>query len=217
MEALAERPSQSRRTGGGGACADCGFGRRQAESACSAQTGAPGDYRAERRESNVCGRPRISLRARGQIRFHQQRVTEQRKHRSEIGEREQAVRHAALVGARIPRLQERTGGGEQEIWQADGGREQCENLQRWRARGGLPHRVGQNRKGRQANRQRRRVDRGLRARAQLFVYPMRVEIAEQEGQLEEQHAGAPDGRRSAKPGQNHFGYYRLYGEEQESR
>jgi len=44
---------------------------------------------------------------------------------------------------------------------------------------------------------------------------VRVSVAEQQGDLEEEHAGDPDGRRTAEPGQNQLGDHRLYLEQQE--
>ena len=55
-------------------------------------------------EAGVRGRPGVSLKARGQVGFHQQRIREKRQHGRRVRKREQAVRQAAAVTPRIPGL-----------------------------------------------------------------------------------------------------------------
>ena len=65
-------------------------------------------------------RPAPAERLQVERRLEQQREAEQREQRGEIGKREQAIGHRALEAAPVPRLQQRRGGREQEVRQADG-------------------------------------------------------------------------------------------------
>ena len=74
-----------------------------------------------------------------QQRLDQQRVAQQREQRTKVGKREQSVGIGADVGARIPGLHQRSGGGQDEVGQADAGGKQAEDAQcRVIAAGGLP-------------------------------------------------------------------------------
>jgi hypothetical protein len=73
----------------------------------------------------------------------------------------------------------------------------------------LPARIGKDREYSQATQQKDDVKSRLLARLQQPVQRVRVQVADQKQQLEEQHATDPHGRRSAEPGQNELGRERL--------
>lgn len=60
------------------------------------------------------------------------------------------------------------------------------------------------------------MDENLGARPQPGGYQMRVDIAAEQQDLEEQHTGGPDCRRASEPGKDGFGQKRLDLEKQES-
>jgi hypothetical protein len=108
--------------------------------------------------------------------------------------------------ARIPGLEERGGRGEEEVRESDGGGEEREDAKRGLGdRGSLPLRIGEDRQRRRAEGEDRDVDDGLPSRGQLAIEKVRVEVAEEQHDLEEQHARAPDGRSAAEPRQDHLG------------
>ena len=134
MDAEAARPSQSSRAAAVGGVT-CGLRPAVAssEGADGVGGGSPGGETAEQREDDETGGPDESLGARGEVGFDQEGIAEQRQHGKEVGEGEEAVGQAGLVAARVPGLQQRAGGGEQKVGQADGGGEQRED-----GEGGLP-------------------------------------------------------------------------------
>src|ERR1039457_2150757 len=94
--------------------------------------------------------------------------------------------------------------------------EQQEDGKRGSRHGGmLPSGTWNNREHRQTNRQEGNMGYRLLARGQ-FVQGVRVDITEEQHELKEEHAGAPDSGGSSKPGQDHFGDDRLHLEQEES-
>jgi hypothetical protein len=59
------------------------------------------------------------------------------------------------------------------------------------------------------------MEQALPARAPVPAQEMRIQIAEEQEQLEEEHAGGPHGGTSPKPRQDHFAHHRLDLEQQE--
>ena len=82
-------------------------------------------------------------------------------------------------------------------------------------RGGFPCRVRIYGQGRGAGQQKSAMHQHLRARLQVAHQGVRIEIAQQQNDLEEQQTGGPHGGRPAKPGQDDLGDHRLHLKEQE--
>ena len=83
----------------------------------------PRGERAEDDEAGKHERPHPAELSQVERRLEQQRESDQRKQRSQVGKREQPVRHAAPEAAPVPRLQERRRRRQQEVGQADGGQQ----------------------------------------------------------------------------------------------
>ena len=83
----------------------------------------PRGERAEDDEAGKHERPHPAELSQVERRLEQQRESDQREQRSQVGKREQAVRHAAPEAAPVPRLQERRRRRQQEVGQADGGQQ----------------------------------------------------------------------------------------------
>ena len=49
------------------------------------------------------------------------------------------------------------------------------------------------------------MDDGLLFARADFMKPVRIQVAEEQRHLDEEHAGAPHGGGAAEPGQDHFG------------
>src|SRR5580692_343299 len=86
---------------------------------------------AEDDEQAVGYGPHDGLPMRGEDRLKQERIAEQREHGTGIRERIEPVGDGALEAARVPCLQQRTGGGKQEIGYADFGGEQRDDSPGW--------------------------------------------------------------------------------------
>ena len=119
-----------------------------------------------------------------------------------IREREKAIGHGAAVGARIPGLQERAGGGEQEIRESDGGGEEAENAEEGVvAAGGLPADGGNDGEDGETDQEQADVEEDLAFHG-LLIQPVGPGVAAEEGELEEEHATGPDGRGATEPGED---------------
>ena len=82
---------------------------------------------APARESGVEGeadRPTVGLRLARELRFEDERIGEQREERADVGKGVKAIRRDAWVGLAEPRLQQRAGGGEDKVWQAEAGQQE---------------------------------------------------------------------------------------------
>ena len=143
-------------------------------------------------------------------------VAYQGKQRAEVRERIKPVGRDAGSGAAEPLLDQRAGGGEDEIGQAEADGQQREDLQGRIAAAvrfpGIIRRDGQQGQG---GGQQHQVHDGLRARLEPARGEVRVGVAAQQQHLEEQHAGRPDARPAAEPGQDVLADERLHLEEQE--
>ncbi len=171
---------------------------------------AKGGEPAQRDEHAVGDGPDPGLLMGGEDRFEQKRITDEREHGAGIRERVQAIRHRALEAARVPRLQQRPGGGEQEIGEADGHRQQPQNPESGVfARGGFPGDARINGQHRRADQQQAAVEQHLDARFEVPDHGMGVEVPEQKRHLEEEQTGGPNRRRAAEPGQDDLGDHRL--------
>ena len=171
---------------------------------------------AQQHEHAIPRRPRPGLLPHRAVRLDQHRIAEQRRQRSQVGQREVAVHLRAPRRARDPRLHQWPGGGQQEVREPDGRDQQAEDAQgRLLAAAGLPGRVGQHRHEGQARQQQRAVQLRLRARLQPAGDPVGVGVARQQRDLEEHHADRPHRRRAAEPGQDLLGDQRLHQEQQE--
>ena len=177
---------------------------------------APGEQAAGDDEAGKEPGPQVRLPAGREKRLDSQRVGEQCEHRPEIGEREQPVGDEAGAFAREPGLEQRARRRQYEVGQADRNGEQAENAQRRvLGAGGFPVGTGADRQQHQAKQQQAAVEQALAVRREVADDPVRVEIAEQQGHLEEQHAGRPYRSRAAEPRQDHLADQRLDLEEQE--
>ena len=85
---------------------------------------------AQTDEQHVAHRPTPRLRTRHDPGLEQERVADQREHRGEIRQREEAVRAAAGEASREPRLHQRARRREQEVGQADGRGQHAEDQPR---------------------------------------------------------------------------------------
>ncbi len=90
----------------------------------------PAHHRAKDDEHDVAHRPAERLRARRHPRLEQERVADERQHRREVRQREQAIRARAGARPREPRLDQRAGRRQQEVRQADRHCEQPEDQPR---------------------------------------------------------------------------------------
>src|SRR6185312_2407736 len=132
--------------------------------------------------------------------FHEDRIREQSGHGTGVREGEEAIRHRAAVRARIPGLQKRTGGREQEVRETDSGGEESENaVERIVATRRFPANRGDDGKDGEAHQEQGAVDQDL-ALDWPFTQEVRPAVASQQCELEEEHATGPDGRRAAEPG-----------------
>jgi hypothetical protein len=114
-------------------------------------------------------------------------------------------------------LQQRAGGGEAEVRQADARREDPQDRRDRRVvAGGLERRVGQHAGGEpRGEREQRDVDRDLGARRGVAREQVRVDVAAEQHALEEQHRRGPHRRRAAEPRQDRLAGHRLDLEQQE--
>ena len=180
-------------------------------------TGFPGKRSADRHEQHIARGPAERLDARREGGLEQEGIAQQRQHRREVREGEQPVGTRARIGAREPRLRQRAGGRKQHVRQADGGEQQQQDAQgRVFEPRGLPRRRGNDRQECEAQHQQRYMDRRLPPRREAARQPVRIGIAEQQDELEEDHAHGPDRGGSPEPGQDLLGQHRL-DEEQEKR
>ena len=145
-EAEAARPSHRRRTVQSRRGILRGLAARLRRFDLRQQRRTPRGERARRRESDESRRPEDALQPGREVRLDQEGIAEQRRERRRVREREEPVGHSVLVGARVPGLQQRAGGGEQEVRKPHGHREQRQDAQRGvRDHRALPGGVGQDR------------------------------------------------------------------------
>lgn len=150
--------------------------------------------RAARDEQAIGGGPQRSLMVRREIRLDQERKTQKGKQGSEIGQSEKVIWRTAGRAARVPRLQLRAGGAEQNEWQSDREREQAENAPGW-VDGNMraPEHLGRNGQPQQACEQKSQMQCGLVLRREAANRCIRVEIAQKQSGLKENQASGPDG------------------------
>ena len=150
------------------------------------------------------------------MRLEEEGVADQGEQRADIRERVKAVRRPARLGAAEPLLDQRTGRGQDEIWQPEAGGQQREDLHgRVAAAVRFPGVAGRDRQQCQGTRQQDEVDDGLRARLEPARGEVRVGIAAQQQHLKKQHARRPDPGPAAKPRQDVFPNERLHLEQEE--
>ena len=176
----------------------------------------PAGRGAEQRERGVPGRPAERLHARRRPRLEQERIADQRQHRREVRQREQAVGRRRREAPREPRLHERAGRRQQEVRQPDRHREHAEDEpRRVLVADGLPAFRGNDRQHHEARDEQRDVQHDRAPRRELPHRPVGVRVAGEERGLEEHEARGPDGRRSAEPRQDLLRHHRLHQEQQE--
>ena len=165
------------------------------------------------REDAVGDGPCPGLLAAREIRLDQHRIGEQAKHRARIRNREVAVGHGAACSSVSTRI------AAAGWWRRAETRaiRLLPRADRECAITDLPIRLissaeGKNRQPEQTHREQGEMNDSLGDRA-ASIEPMRVGVAGQQRQLEEQQTGGPYGRRSAEPWQNHFRDQRLDFEE----
>jgi hypothetical protein len=172
---------------------------------------------AEHHEHRVADRPQRRLPMRSEDRLEQYRIADERKHRPGVRERIETIRHHAFEAARVPRLNQRTGGREQEVRKTDGQHQQLENRDgRLFAAGRLPRHLRIDPRGRDADQQQQSVQLHLRLRLEIADHRVGIEIARQQLHLEKKQARGPHRRRAAEPRQNDLGDDRLHLEQQKS-
>src|SRR6185436_15210091 len=153
---------------------------------------------AEQREPGEQERPCPAERRQVEHRLEQHREAEQREQRSEVGKREQPIGHHALEAPPVPRLQQRRGGRQQEVRQADGRAEQQQDAQdRLLVALRLPAGGGEDRQAGERNHEQRHVQHRLAPRAE----PGRqvgVSVAGEKNALEEQQERRKENRRRVR-------------------
>jgi hypothetical protein len=170
----------------------------------------------EQREHRVADRPADRLQPPARVRLDQRRIAEQRDHRGEVRQRVEPVDARRAVLPREPGLHQRAGGREHQVGQADRQRQQQQDPADRLRRVGRLHRLGHgDRQEREAREQQHRVHDRLTARRELADHDVGVEVAGQQRELEEHHAGGPDRGRAAEPRQDLAGDDRLDQEQQE--
>lgn len=116
----------------------------------------------------------------------------------------------------IPGLNERSGGGKEQIGQADGGGEKGEHAEGRRGEcTSFPGGVGGDGQGKQTEGQQEAVNESLAAGGKFVLQPVGVRIARQKRGLKEDHAGAPNRGSATEPGEDHLANDGLNLEEQE--
>ena len=124
-----------------------------------------------------------------------------------------------------PALQERSGGGKNEEWQTRGEEGYENNVAdrmlgvrrapcRARRDGGGP-RGGKNKDKKCGRGEKAKMESCLRGRGQAFGKEVRIEIASEEQQLEDEHVGGPDSGGATEPGKNVFADNELHLKEEE--
>lgn len=151
--------------------------------------------------------------------FDQRWVGDEGEQGTDVRESEEAVGYLASLFAEEPDLQERTGGTEQEEGEADGQR-QREKDGGDRVEGALAE-VGTDEllRGQQGygDYQHSEVKQPLAAAKRAAGEPVRVEVAEQKGELEEDQAGEPYRRGASERGEELLCRHGLDQKEQEGR
>ena len=175
----------------------------------------PGSGTAQEYEEHIAGRPQPSLCGRRQRRLEQEGIGQEAEERGGVGQREEPIRRTHA--ARIPSLDERARGGEEEVGQADHAREQRQDAQGRLAITLLPCRRGDDRQRCQADGQKEAVNDDLASRRRPAGQRMGVGIANEKQQLEEEEARCPHARRAPEPGQNLLGDNGLDQEEEHGR
>jgi hypothetical protein len=174
--------------------------------------------RAQQGKCAVRHRPGNRLHGKREERLNQHRIGQQRQQRSEVGERKQPVRRGVPESLPEPGLHQRTGGGQQEILQADGRAKQSENQEsrpRVALSTGFPVHIRNDGQQQQAGTQQNDMQPGLAARRQVAGRPVSVGITEQQHGLKKNQAGGPYRSRAAEPWQDLLGNDRLDQEQQE--
>ncbi len=176
---------------------------------------APGEHCAGKRKQHEARGPDRGLPAHRQQGLDHQGIGNEREHRAQIGEREEPVGCRALMRARVPGLHQGTGGGEREIGQPDARREQPEYPpRRVFAALGLPGGARGERQRRRGDGEQRDVNVAPRRDPQTDI-GVRIHVAREQQQLEEQHADRPYRRAAAEPRKDDLGDERLHLKEQE--
>ncbi len=176
----------------------------------------PGKRCARKRKQHEARGPDRGLPAQREQGLDRQGIGNQRQHRAEVGEREEAIGRGAGMRARVPGLHQGACGGEHEVGQADARREQTEDPPRGVAAArGLPDGARGERQRRGRRNKEREVDEAPRAEAQPDV-SVRIHVAREQQYLEKQHADRPHGGGAAEPRQDDLGDERLHLEQQES-
>ena len=218
-ERAPEHLSRRRRRSLGKAVADHGLRLRGPFGDCRGSRLAearPARGGAEHDEQRVRGRPAQGLRACRRPRLEQERISDEREHRCEIRQREQAIGARARTGAREPRLDQRARRRQQEVGQADRDGEQAQDQpRRVLVAGRLPAAAGNDGQRDQRDDEERDVQPHLRARSEPVHGEIRIRIAGEERRLEEDEARGPDGRRAAEPRENLLRHHGLDEEQQE--
>ena len=150
------------------------------------------------------------------MRFDQQGVGHQSGQRARVGQREQPVHRVRRAAAHQPRLQQRTGGSEQKIRQADRCGQQQQDCSGGVLTAGRPEAVRRyDRQAQQAGGQQCRMHGPLPAGRQPVRQPVRVAVPGQQHRLKEHHAGGPHTGTAPEPGQDLLGDDGLNQEQQQ--
>ena len=178
---------------------------------------AEGAKTTEEDEEAEADGPHHGLLLAGEPDLEEDWVAEEREERADVGEGVEAVGGDAGVGDAEPLLHERSGGGEDEVRQADRDGEEEEDLPRGIAGDvGFPAVVGGDRQEREGEEQEAEVEGGLTAGLQERRGKVGVGVAAEEQGLEKQEAGGPDAGAPAEPRENVFADEGLDLEEEES-
>src|ERR1700676_1813550 len=148
------------------------------------------------------------------MRLDQERKTQKCEQRREIGKREKVIWRATGSASRVPGLQQRTGGAQQDKWQADGKREESQN-----APGGIdlrvrtPEHLRSDGQPQETDEKKAQVNGGLAFWREAASSYVRIEIAQKQRGLKKDEARGPNRRRASEPRKNQFGEQRLDQEE----
>ena len=193
-----------------------GVGGRRGGRRVATQPDGASAQRGQQSIGDEPGGPHERLRLAGQVRFDGERVGEEREQRADVGQGVEAVGRDAWVAAAEPGLEQRAGGRQHEVGQADAGEEQPKDVAgRLRVADGFPVFAG--RDGQETDREDEQgeVQEHLLARTEPSDAAVGVGVAREEHHLEEQHARRPHGRSAAEPRQDEARDERLDEEEQE--
>ena len=184
----------------------------------ASRTGAPGRGRAADHEGRVGAAPHPGLHGGRQEGLDHEGIREQPHQRAEVRQCEEPVHGLLGQAVRHPGLEERPGGRKHEVGQADGQREQQQDAQRGVGVSvGLERNRGNDGQAGEARGQKGEVHPGLAPRREPRANEVRVGVAGEQRDLEEDQARGPHRRGAAEPRQDLLGDDGLDKEQQERR